>query len=163
MMRVTLAFVVVVLLAPVVTVPAASMQLPEFTIVQYQRPVQARVVDPFRPPAHVGAPGNRGLEYGNRLWVGVYAAADGVVFFSGMVAGNGVVTIVHADGVKTTYSGMTDTWAVRGANVVQGEPIGQAGRNIHFGAILGDHYLDPQILIDESVPDRRPRLVPPGS
>ena len=140
--------------------PAASEEARVYTTVTYAAPTWGPVVDPFRPPAHIGAPGNRGLEYGNPLWAGVYAAADGVVFFSGMVAGNGVISIVHADGVKTTYSGMTDVWAREGAAVLQGEPIGQAGRNIHFGALLGEHYLDPQILIDESQGSPRPRLVP---
>lgn len=139
---------------------AASQEVRTYSIVRYEAPTSGPVVDPFRPPAHIGAPGNRGLEYGNPLWAGVYAAADGVVWFSGMVAGNGVVSIFHADGVKTTYSGMTDVWALEGATIRQGESIGQAGRNIHFGAVLGDHYLDPQILIDESQGSARPRLVP---
>jgi murein DD-endopeptidase MepM/ murein hydrolase activator NlpD len=142
------------------TSPAASQESRSYSIVQYEAPTSGPVVDHFRPPAHIGAPGNRGLEYGNPLWAGVYASADGVVWFSGMVAGNGVVSIFHADGVKTTYTGMTDVWAREGAAIRQGESIGQAGRNIHFGAVLGDHYLDPQILIDESEGTARSRLVP---
>ncbi len=156
-----LIFVIVVLLvAQGTTAPAVSQETVPYSTVLYEAPTSGPVVDPFRPPAHIGAAGNRGIEYGNPLWAGVYASADGVVWFAGMVAGNGVVSIFHADGVKTTYTGMTEVWAIEGATIRQGESIGQAGRNIHFGALIGEHYLDPQILIDESQGSVRPRLVP---
>ena len=137
--------------------PVGSQQ--RFSIVRYVAPVDAPVIDPFRPPAHIGAPGNRGLEYGNPLFVGVFAAADGVASFAGMVAGRGVVSIEHSDGVRTTYTGMTTVWAETGRAVRQGEAVGLAGRNIHFGARIRDHYLDPQVLIDESEGSARPRLI----
>lgn len=141
---------------PASSTPAQSSPV----LVVYAPPVDGPVVDPFRPPAHIGAPGNRGLEYGNQLFVPVVAAADGEVTFAGNVIGAGVVTIQHADGVRTTYTGMTDVWTGHGSFVVQGEAIGLTGRNVHFGALIRDHYLDPQILIDASSGAAKPRLVP---
>lgn len=140
--------------------PVASQELTTFTVVRYHRPVDAPVVDPFRPPAHIGAPGNRGLEYGNGPLVIVYSAAEGVVSFAGEVAGPGIVSVKHPDGVKTTYTGLAEMWVHSGQAVRLSEPLGLAGRDIHFGAILGDHYLDPQVLLDASAGDIRPRLIP---
>lgn len=131
--------------------------------VYYAAPMQTHVIDPFRPPAHIGAPGNRGLEYGssdNRI---VAAAASGYVLFAGPVAGRKAITIVHADGVRTTYTGLLDIWVQSGMNVNQYSAIAVASTGFHFGARINDHYLDPQILIDASVIDEQVRLVPePG-
>lgn len=128
--------------------------------VHYVAPVDGPVLDPFRPPAHIGAPGNRGLEYGNALWAPVTAAADGRVRWSGQVFGSGTVVIEHADGVRTTYNGLTEVWVGAGRQVRQLDGIGMAGTNVHFGALVGSVYLDPQILIDASQDSARARLVP---
>lgn len=149
-----------VMCLPATSAPAQGAAVEAQVMVVYVPPVDGPVVDPFRPPAHIGAPGNRGLEYGNQIFVPVVAAADGEVIFAGSVVGAGVATILHADGVRTTYTGMTDVWTGSGALVRQGEAIGLAGRNVHFGALIRDHYLDPQILIDASQGSARPRLVP---
>lgn len=130
------------------------------TAVTYTQPVHGPVVDPFRPPETFAGPGNRGLEYGNPLFVPVVAAADGRVRFAGPVFGNGTVVIDHADGVRTTYNGLTDLWVGGGQQVRQLDGIGLAGTNVHFGALRGNVYLDPQILIDASDVETRARLVP---
>lgn len=130
--------------------------------VHYVAPVDGPVVDPFRPPAHIGAPGNRGLEYGNALWASVTAAADGHVTWAGQVFGSGTVVIEHADGVRTTYNGLVEVWVGAGQQVRQLEGIGMAGTNVHFGALIGSVYLDPQILIDASQDTGPARLVPVG-
>lgn len=134
---------------------------PDYPIVLYAPPVRDGVVDPFRPPAHIGAAGNRGLEYGNPFGRHVLAAADGVVTFAGPVAGRGVITVQHADGLRTTYTGLGDIWVSDGEFVDQGWAMGAASEGLHFGVRIHDHYLDPQILIDASEPTGRPRLVPP--
>ena len=133
----------------------------EREVVLYAQPVGAEVVDPFRPPAHIGAPGNRGLEYANSPGTVVSAAADGFVIFAGQVGGRGVITIEHADGLRTTYTGLSEVWVVTHDQVPQRSSIGTADEHLHFGARVNDHYLDPQILLDSSVPTLRPRLVPP--
>lgn len=129
-------------------------------IVLYSAPLQTQVVDPFRPPAHIGASGNRGLEYGSSDNQVVAAAADGLVAFAGPVAGRKVITIQHDDGIRTTYTGLLEIWVVEGMTVNRHAGIAIASSGFHFGARILDHYLDPQILIDASAVEFVPRLVP---
>lgn len=138
----------------------ADAQTGEAAVVLYSAPMATEVVDPFRPPAHVGGAGNRGLEYGNSDNRIVAAAADGSVRFAGPVAGRKAITIAHADGVRTTYTGLLEIWVVEGMSVHRHSAIAVASSGFHFGARINDHYLDPQILIDASVVDLTPRLVP---
>lgn len=133
-------------------------QQPE--VVLYAAPVLASVVDPFRPPAHIGGPGNRGLEYGGTRGDYVSAAADGWVLFAGPVAGRKAITIQHNDGVRTTYTGLAEIWVVRDQYVRRYSAIAVAAGNLHFGARIKNHYLDPQILIDASESTVRPILIP---
>ena len=130
-------------------------------MVLYVEPVGAPVVDPFRPPAHIGAPGNRGLEYGNGPGAVVGAAAAGFVTFAGPVGGVHAVTIEHADGLRTTYTGLSEVWVAANEQVAPRASLGVADGHLHFGALVRAHYLDPQVLLDSSVPQPRPRLIPP--
>lgn len=142
--------------------PAAGQSGIEPQAVFYAAPMQTDVADPFRPPAHTGAPGNRGLEYANSDNRVVSAAASGYVAFAGPVAGRKTISIDHADGVRTTYTGLLDIWVVQGMMVNQYSGIAMASTGFHFGARLGEHYLDPQVLIDASDPSAaRPILLPP--
>jgi len=129
-------------------------------VVLYAPPMLTEVIDPFRPPAHIGGPGNRGLEYGNSDNQIVSAAAAGYVVFAGPVAGRKAITIQHDDGVRTTYTGLLEVFVISGMTVRQHSAIAVASTGFHFGARIRDHYLDPQILIDASQSDPRPRLVP---
>src|SRR5690242_4351821 len=72
--------------------------------VSYVPPVDAPVIDPFRPPPNPYAAGNRGLEYGTAPGDPVRASADGIVIFAGQVGGTLHITIRHADGLRTSYS-----------------------------------------------------------
>jgi len=128
--------------------------------VYYAAPMLTQVIDAFRPPAHIGAAGNRGLEYGASDNQVVAAAASGYVAFAGPVAGRKAITIVHADGVRTTYTGLLEIWVIGGMTVNQHSAIALASTGFHFGARVNDHYLDPQILIDASDVEVRARLVP---
>ena len=158
------------LLLPAVALLAAVRSMPgahavrsvprDREIVHYVAPVHGPVVDPFRPPGHIGAAGNRGLEYGNPLGAPVTAAADGWVAWAGRVFGSGTVVIEHADGVRTTYNGLSELWVEAGVEVRQGHGIGLAGTNVHLGALVRSVYLDPQILIDASDATGPARLVP---
>ena len=147
---------------PSVAVVAQQSQ-PTFRAVSYVPPIVAGVLDPFRPPAHIGAPGNRGLEFDNAGDDLVIAAADGFVTFAGSVAGRKAVTIHHPDNVRTSYTSMAVIWVGENAHVEQGDAIGRAEANLHFGARIGAHYLDPQVLLDASESPVRARLVPPPS
>src|SRR5437764_14605541 len=72
--------------------------------VRYDPPVDAPVVDPFRPPPEPWAAGNRGIDYGTAPGTPVRAAAPGEVVFAGQVGGTLHVVVLHADGLRTSYS-----------------------------------------------------------
>ncbi|HVX18647.1 MAG TPA: M23 family metallopeptidase [Acidimicrobiales bacterium] len=115
-------------------------------LVHYVPPVAAPVVDPFRAPASPYGPGNRGIEYATAPGTTVGAAAAGTVTFAGRVAGSLDVTILHADGIRTSYVGLATIEVRLGQRVTLGEPIGTSGARLHVGARRGDVYLDPATL-----------------
>ena len=124
----------------------------------YLPPVAAEVVDPFRPPDTPYAPGNRGIDYAPEPGTPVSAAAEGTVAFAGQVGGALHVTVLHPDGIRTSYSFLQSLSVRRGDRVAQGQELARAGPRLHFGARLGDDYLDPRLLLSEGRP--RARLVP---
>lgn len=161
MRRSSVAALVAVLVAWLPPPVAHAQDAPLISAVTYTAPMLTAVIDPFRPPAHIGAPGNRGLEYGNSDNQVVAASASGYVLFAGPVAGRKAITILHDDGVRTTYTGLLEIWVTNGMTVNQHSAIARASTGFHFGARINEHYLDPQILIDASQVAIRPRLVPP--
>jgi len=84
-----------------------------------QPPVTRR----FEPPPRPWLPGHRGVDLAARPGATVYAAGPGMVRFAGPVAGRGVVSIDHADGLRTTYEPVSPT-VVAGQQVRAGDPIG---------------------------------------
>ncbi|HEX2046270.1 MAG TPA: peptidoglycan DD-metalloendopeptidase family protein [Acidimicrobiales bacterium] len=132
--------------------------------VTYRPPVDAPVVDAFRPPAESWNAGNRGLEYATAPGTAVGAAADGEVVFAGPVAGGLHVVVLHDDGLRTSYSFLERVSVRRGDKVRQGQPLGTTRDRFHFGVRAGDAYLDPAKLFGgppqvHLVPDdlRRPQ------
>jgi murein DD-endopeptidase MepM/ murein hydrolase activator NlpD len=96
----------------------------------------------------------------------VLSAGEGVVAFSGVIAGRGVVTIRHADGLRTTYEPV-EARLTSGSVVHRGDRIGvlsPAGGHcvpltcLHWGAISGQTYTDPLSLLSFG----RPILLPLG-
>lgn len=155
-----IAMVILLALAPVSPGRVEAQEaLP--SVVLYEPPVLTEVVDPFRPPTSFAGPGNRGLEYGNAGGRVVASSAAGLVTFAGPVAGRAAITIEHADGVRTTYTGLREIWVEQWQYLSQGATIAIAESGFHFGARIQDHYLDPQILLDASQPETRARLVAP--
>lgn len=129
-------------------------------------PVDAPIVDPFRPPAGPYGAGNRGLEYDTRPGDVVRASADGVVTFAGMVAGARHVTVQHDGDVRTSYSFLDGIGVVTGQRLGQGDRLGTAGERLHFGARSGDAYFDPAALFTGNGPvevELLPLEIPPGS
>ncbi len=121
-------------------------------------PVDAPVQDPFRPPATRFGSGNRGLEYATVPGAEVRATGVGRVTFAGSVAGSLHVTVLHADGVRTTYSFLARVDVVVGQQVRQGAVVGVTIDDLHLGARRGDGYFDPATLFDPS--PTQVRLVP---
>lgn len=124
------------------TTPVAALPPPP----PYLPPVDAEVVDGFRPPASRFGAGNRGVEYGTVAGTEVRAVADGRVVFAGLVAGARHVTVLHPDGVRTSYSFLESIAVVVGQRVRQGDVLGTTSAHLHLGARRGDAYFDPASL-----------------
>ncbi|MEJ2889990.1 M23 family metallopeptidase [Actinomycetospora aeridis] len=117
----------------------------------------------FDPPPHYYGRGHRGADLAGRPGTPVVAAGDGVVVFAGRVAGHGVVSVEHADGLRTTYEPVAVTVAP-GARVRRGDALGvlEPGHRgcpvaacLHWGlrrpspdgAAGAFEYLDPLLLL----------------
>jgi murein DD-endopeptidase MepM/ murein hydrolase activator NlpD len=125
-------------------------------------PVDAAVVDPFRPPAGPYGPGNRGLEYGTELGQAVVAVADGTVRFAAPVGGAPVVVIDHGGGLVSTYVRLLEGSVARADRVVAGTPVAVADVGFHLTARLDGRYIDPAALLDRPCIGVR-LVVPPVS
>ena len=120
------------------------------------------VIDSFRPPAHIGAPGNRGWGYEIQLDTPVVAAGAGHVRFAGQVGGSHYVSINHPDGIRTTYSYVQDIAVKKGDVVEQGDVLASTqGSSFHFGVIKEGDYIDPAEILPRS--SAQVRLVPKES
>ncbi|GAA4286724.1 hypothetical protein GCM10022262_10830 [Georgenia daeguensis] len=129
----------------------------------------ADVLRAFDEPSAPWAPGHRGVDLKLDLGSEVLAAADGVVVFAGTVVDRPVVSIEHADGIRTTYEPVRPS--VRpGQRVAAGEPVGRLdglhclvlppGGCLHLGARTGPQtYVDPLRLLGADVVIR---LLPDG-
>ena len=121
----------------------------------YAWPVDGPVIRPFQPPAGPYGAGHRGIDIGVPVGTPVRAAADGVVAFAGVVAGERFVSIDHPDGVRTTYSWLGGIEVASGAPVIRGQALGRSGQghpgveppHLHFGARFAGSYLDPMLLL----------------
>ena len=109
-------------------------------------PVDGPVIAPFAPVGVYG--GHWGIDLAVPVGTPVRAAGDGVVTFSGEIAGRSSVTIHHGGGVRTSYSYLASRTVAAGVRVGRGEIIGTSGQDhgipaVHFSLRLGDRYLDP--------------------
>jgi len=120
--------------------------------VTYRPPVDAPIVDAFRPADPNWRAGNRGLEYATAAGAAVAAAAGGEVVFAGPVGGGLHVVVLHADGLRTSYSFLALVAVRRGDRVVQGQTVGTAQHRFHFGVRAGEAYLDPALLFGGGPP-----------
>ena len=129
--------------------PATGVDHPGDAPVAYQAPVYTPVIDGFRPPARPWLPGNRGYEYATFPGQVVRAAADGRVLFAGTVAGTRHVTLIHPDGLRTSYSFLASVEVAQGREVLAGTAVGRAATTFHFGVRDPDGtYLDPGLLFE---------------
>ncbi len=113
------------------------------------------VTRPFAAPSSPYGPGHRGADLAGVPGDVVRAAGDGVVVFAGMVAGRPVVSVDHADGLRTTHEPVTPAVAA-GQVVARGDPLGAlvaghggcpAAACLHWGLRRGGTYLDPLSLL----------------
>lgn len=115
------------------------------------------VVRRFDAPDDPWGAGHRGVDLLGRRGQPVLAAGDGVVSFSGVIAGRGVVSVRHDGGWRTTYEPVTDR-VPTGTRVSRGDRIGRLGPAgqghcppracLHWGALAGPRdYRDPLALL----------------
>nr|WP_301548744.1 peptidoglycan DD-metalloendopeptidase family protein [Micromonospora sp. C95] len=125
-----------------------------------------RPVRRYRPPPRPWLAGHRGVDLLAPAAATIRAAGAGTILFAGMVAGRPVVTVGHADGLRTTYEPVQPAVTV-GTVVPAGAPLGTlltghagcpAAACLHWGLRRGDDYLDPLALLGLG----RVRLLPVG-
>lgn len=130
-------------------------------------PVRGRVeiLRPYAAPAEPWQAGHRGVDVAAPTGSDILATADGIVSFTGRVAGRNVLVVDHGE-VRTTYEPVTATVS-RGTRVRAGQVVGRldgghaCGRPgttcVHVGLRRGEHYLEPVFVLGA---DNRLRLLP---
>lgn len=108
----------------------------------------------FAPPETRYGSGHRGADLPSSPGAAVRAAGAGRVSYAGLLAGRGVVVVVHG-GLRTTYEPVAASVAV-GDAVAVGTVLGllEAGHAgcpvracLHWGLRRGEDYLDPVRLV----------------
>lgn len=123
-----------------------------------------QVLRVFEAPTGPYGPGHRGVDLSGTPGHPVRAAAAGTVVFAGQVAGRGVISVDHADGLRTTYEPVAAA-VTAGQQVAAGAVLGHllpghpgctAAACLHWGVRRGGEYLDPLGLLGTG----RVRLLP---
>jgi len=151
--------------------PPIGWAAPPDAVVRYELPGSGVVVRRFEPPASLFGAGHRGIDLRMAPGGEVTSAADGTIHHAGAVAGIVWVSVLHADGILTSYGPLAEVTVRRGQAVRRGQQLGSlaagghghAGGDagLHLGARRGVVYLDPLSLLDPGIP--RPSLVGAGS
>lgn len=148
-----MAMVVMLSFACLSTAPAAASDLGDLDWVWPAH--NSRVTRPFVQPAHAYGAGHRGIDLDLRGESKVVAPADGVIAFTGVVAGRAVVTIEHDDELVTTLEPVTSA-LTPGTPVRGGEEIGMLSvgghsspGTLHFGVRLRGEYINPLLLVGD--------------
>src|SRR6266508_5975373 len=108
----------------------------------YEWPVRGPVIQEFEPPSDPYGPGHRGIDIGAAFGTEFVAAEEGIVAFAGWVGGSLFISIDHPDGIRTTYSWLSEIGVKKGDPVTRGQSIGRTGHghleipepHLHFGA-----------------------------
>jgi murein DD-endopeptidase MepM/ murein hydrolase activator NlpD len=125
----------------------------------------------FEQPLHQWSRGHRGVDLVAAVGQPVLSASEGVVAFSGVIAGRGVVTVRHRGGLRTSYEPVEQRLGT-GTPVHPGTRIAVVSATpghcaplscLHWGAITGETYRDPLALLGFGGPGfGRPILLPLG-
>jgi len=112
-----------------------------------------RLARGYVAPAHEYGPGHRGIDIDLLGGAVVRAPADGVAAFTGSVAGRGILTIDHGNGLVTTLEPV-DTMLTPGTPVSRGEDVATrstgghtAPGTVHFGVRMDGEYINPMLLL----------------
>nr|WP_246382336.1 M23 family metallopeptidase [Prauserella isguenensis] len=140
---------------------AADGRADEVTLAWPLEP-RPEVARPFDPPDSEYGPGHRGVDLVAEPGQPVSVAAAGRVVYAGDLAGRGVVSIEHRDGLRTTYEPVSAQVA-EGDRVRAGARIGTVARGhdgcpdsacLHWGLRRGEQYLDPLAFVAAAGPLR---------
>ncbi|MGC1208962.1 MAG: M23 family metallopeptidase [Ornithinimicrobium sp.] len=110
---------------------------------------------PFDAPSQRWLPGHRGVDLAGFEGTPVRTVANGVVSYSGEINGVGIVSVLHPDGILSTYQPVLDPPA-SGSSVRRGQRLGTLGAEgshcwplncLHLGARIGQDYIDPMLLL----------------
>jgi murein DD-endopeptidase MepM/ murein hydrolase activator NlpD len=135
--------------APVSAAPAASSASASSTP-DWAWPVAPprTIVRPFIAPESEYGPGHRGIDIASTAGTDIRSPSDGVVHFSGLVAGRPVLSIEHAGALISSFepvvSGLTE-----GTLVHRGDLVGVLAPDhcdrvcLHFGVRLHGQYVSP--------------------
>ncbi len=101
-----------------------------------------------------------GLDYCGQVGDPIYAAASGVVVFTGLLTVRGNATMIdHGHGVFTAYMHQSEILVKAGDRVVQGQLIGRVGNtgrvegpHLHFEILVGGVQVDPLEWLNQEFP-----------
>jgi murein DD-endopeptidase MepM/ murein hydrolase activator NlpD len=123
---------------------------------RFPLPAPVVVLTPFDPPDRPWGSGHRGVDLAGSVDVEVRAAGAGEVIYAGPLAGRGVVSVQHLNGLRTTYEPV-DPAVSAGTHVEAGQVLGRLAAGhpscapavcLHWGARTGpDAYVDPMLLV----------------
>lgn len=141
-----------------IDIPADMRQETQLSESGYHWPANSRrITSPFgyrRHPLLNTRHFHNGVDIAGERGSPVYAAADGLVTFSGWsnYAGN-MVIMKHFDGLTTTYAHLHRLYVKSGESVSSGQQIGEIGRtgratgyHLHFGTRKYGAWSDPMDL-----------------
>ncbi len=105
-----------------------------------------------------------GLDYCGAVGNSIYAAAPGVVVFTGPLTVRGNATMIdHGRGVYTAYMHQSEILVNVGDRVEQGQLIGKVGNtgrvegpHLHFEVLVGTVQVDPFAWLTQSFPSDEP-------
>lgn len=122
---------------------------------EFDWPVQGPVIRRYEPPSSPYEAGHRGIDIAAPFGTPVRAPAEGTVAFAGWIAGALFLSVDHMNGVRTTYSWVSDVRVTKGQSLGRGDVVGLTGHghpeawapHLHFGARVNGEYIDPLILL----------------
>ena len=156
-------------LLPLSALPARASPQADTSTWRWPLHGQVRILRRFAPPPQPWLAGHRGVDLAAPVATPVLAAGPGTIRFAGPVAGKGVVTIDHPNGLRTTYLPVKPSVS-RGHQVTPGTEIGVIDGStphcpescLHWGLIRDAHYLDPLHLLGHAPTRLLPFWPQPG-
>ena len=114
----------------------------------YRPPTSRPIQEPFREPTGTYGAGNRGIDYAVLEGDEVRSIGAGTVVFAGRVAGEKYITVLHPDGLRSSYSYLASISVIVGTVIRRGEELGRSSDRFQVGVRDGERYIDPQLLFD---------------